>query len=173
MARRRRSSRRRGLFGEKYGETVAVLTLGRSLTRRGDYSVELCGGTHVGRTGDIGLFKIVSEKAASRAGVRRNRGRHRERGAPLSSEQAGVARARARQHSSRPSPPPRAWRTVLHGRASKHLERQLDRRPAKQLGAGRGAGGRLRRRGIADEVEARCWEGVSPKNCGGRCVATR
>jgi alanyl-tRNA synthetase len=59
------------MFGEKYGDEVRVLAMGGRLPGEDhDYSVELCGGTHVAHTGDIGILKIVDEGAVS-AGVRR------------------------------------------------------------------------------------------------------
>jgi alanyl-tRNA synthetase len=58
------------LFGEKYGEEVRVVAMGEAGAEDRPFSVELCGGTHVRRTGDIGLFKIVGEMAIA-SGVRR------------------------------------------------------------------------------------------------------
>src|SRR5450755_1120499 len=65
----------RALFGEKYGDEVRVVTMGRSAREHGQnalagWSVELCGGTHVRRTGDIGLISVTGESAVA-SGVRR------------------------------------------------------------------------------------------------------
>ena len=66
-----RQSGARALFGEKYGEEVRVVSMGQDTKSPGKtYSVELCGGTHTSRTGDIGLVTIISEGAIA-SGVRR------------------------------------------------------------------------------------------------------
>ncbi len=59
----------RALFGEKYGDEVRVVAMGEAGNAMG-WSVELCGGTHVRRTGDIGLITVIGESAVG-AGVRR------------------------------------------------------------------------------------------------------
>ncbi len=84
------------LFGEKYGDKVRVLSLGHSLTGEGAYSVELCGGTHVARTGDIALFKIISEQGVA-AGIRRVEALTGEAARRWLLDQAAAARAIADQ----------------------------------------------------------------------------
>ena len=95
----------RALFGEKYGDEVRVVSMGRAagsgIGASGDtYSLELCGGTHVGRTGEIGSVRVLSE-AASASGVRRIEAvtgagalAHTAREAALLAEVAGLLRAR-------------------------------------------------------------------------------
>jgi alanyl-tRNA synthetase len=84
------------LFGEKYGDRVRVLSLGNALDGPGAYSVELCGGTHVARTGDVGLFKIISESGVA-AGVRRIEALTGEAARRYLLDQAGVATNLAQQ----------------------------------------------------------------------------
>ena len=67
---RRHRLRRRALFGEKYGDEVRVVAMGEGSGNMLGWSVELCGGTHVQRTGDIGLISVVGEAGVA-SGVRR------------------------------------------------------------------------------------------------------
>jgi len=82
------------LFGEKYGDEVRVLSMGADLDAGKAYSVELCGGTHVHRLGDIGLFTILSESAVA-AGVRRIEALTSEHARRYLSGQAEIARETA------------------------------------------------------------------------------
>ena len=82
------------LFGEKYGDEVRVLSMGSDPQGGKSYSVELCGGTHVHRLGDIGLFTILSESAVA-AGVRRIEALTSEGARRYLSGQAEIAREAA------------------------------------------------------------------------------
>src|SRR5579871_1731869 len=82
------------LFGEKYGDEVRVLSMGADLDAEKAYSVELCGGTHVRRLGDIGLFTIVAESAVA-AGVRRIEALTSEHARRYLAGQAEIARETA------------------------------------------------------------------------------
>jgi alanyl-tRNA synthetase len=82
------------LFGEKYGDEVRVLSMGADLDAGKTYSVELCGGTHVYRLGDIGLFTILAESAVA-AGVRRIEALTSEHARRYLSGQAEIARETA------------------------------------------------------------------------------
>jgi alanyl-tRNA synthetase len=128
------------LFGEKYGDKVRVLTLGRAL---GDddaaYSVELCGGTHVARTGDIALFKIVAEQGIA-AGVRRIEALTGEPARRWLLEQAGIAKGLAEQFKVPVADVP-ARVDALQAQARK-LERELgDAKRQLAVGGGSGGGG--------------------------------
>ena len=122
------------LFGEKYGDEVRVLTLGRALDGEGAYSVELCGGTHVGRTGDIGLFVIVSEQGVA-AGIRRIEALTGEAARRWLMDQAGVARDLAERFKTPVSDVAARVETLEAQRRS--LEKALaDARKALALGGG-------------------------------------
>ena len=82
------------LFGEKYGDEVRVLSMGNDLDEDKNYSVELCGGTHVHRLGDIQLFTIIGESAVA-AGVRRIEALTSEHARRYLSGQAEIAREAA------------------------------------------------------------------------------
>jgi len=150
------------LFGEKYGDTVRVLTLGHALGGEGAYSVELCGGTHVARTGDIALFKVVSEQGVA-AGVRRIEALTGEAARRWLLEQASVAKGLAEQFKV-PVAEVTARIEALQAQSRK-LEKELAE-AKRQLAMGGGGGGAAA--GPEDiggvQVLARVMDGVGGKD---------
>ncbi|WP_374512591.1 alanine--tRNA ligase-related protein, partial [Brevundimonas sp.] len=152
------------LFGEKYGDEVRVLTLGKALAGEGDYSVELCGGTHVARTGDIALFKIVSETGIA-AGVRRIEALTGEAARQHLLAQANVARRLAQGFKVQPGDVP-ARVEALTG-SVRTLEKQVAELK-KQLALGGGAGGSAAPEEIGGvKLIARVLDGVGGKELRG------
>ena len=136
------------LFGEKYGDEVRVVSMGMAPTGKGmngeTYSIELCGGTHVTQTGDIGLCVILGDSASS-AGVRRIEAltgaaafEHLERQAGLVAELAGALKAQ-------PGELPERLKALLDERKALQNEvAQLRRELAMGGGAGQGASAETR-----------------------------
>jgi alanyl-tRNA synthetase len=110
------------LFGEKYGDEVRVLTMGSDLDAEKNYSVELCGGTHVRRLGDIGIFTILSESAVA-AGVRRIEALTSEGARRWLSDQAELAREAAAALKTSPADLPA--RALALAEERRKLEREL------------------------------------------------
>ena len=110
------------LFGEKYGDEVRVLTMGADEAAPKPYSVELCGGTHVHRLGDIGLFTILSESAVA-AGVRRIEAMTSEGARRHLAGQAELAREAASALKTSPAELPA--RVVQLADDRRRLEREL------------------------------------------------
>jgi len=118
------------LFGEKYGDEVRVLSMGR--LDGGEYSVELCGGTHVRALGDIQLLKIVSESAVS-AGVRRIEALTGEAARQWLNERDSKLREAAATLKASPDEVPARVASLVEER--KRLERELaDTKKALAMG---------------------------------------
>ncbi|MET0183776.1 MAG: alanine--tRNA ligase, partial [Caulobacterales bacterium] len=155
------------LFGEKYGESVRVLTLGETLGgEHKAYSVELCGGTHVKRTGDIALFSVLNESGVA-AGIRRIEGATGAAALAHLKSQAALAKAiSANLKTPLANTPERVSQIVDERRA---LERELADAKKKLALAGDGGGaapaGPEHVNGVA--VLARVLNGVPAKDLRG------
>jgi alanyl-tRNA synthetase len=120
------------LFGEKYGDEVRVLSMGRNV--EADYSVELCGGTHVTALGDIQLFKIIAESAVS-SGIRRIEALTGEAARQWLTDRDARLRAAAAALKSSPDEVPARVAALIEER--RRLERELaDAKKALAMGGG-------------------------------------
>ncbi|KWT64581.1 Alanyl-tRNA synthetase [Hyphomicrobium sulfonivorans] len=157
------------LFGEKYGDEVRVVAMGDAGPNANKaWSVELCGGTHVKRTGDIGLVKIVAE-SGSAAGVRRIEALTADAARGYLSEHEARVREIASALHVRPEDVAERVKALVDER--KQLERQLAE-AKKQLALSGGGGGA---QGAGDAVRevgkvkllARTVQGLNPKDLRG------
>ncbi|MDQ2093104.1 alanine--tRNA ligase [Rhodalgimonas zhirmunskyi] len=136
------------LFGEKYGDEVRVVSMGTAPTGKGangeTYSIELCGGTHVKQTGDIGLCVILSDSASS-AGVRRIEALTGAAAFEYLEEKANVLAEVAREVKSQPAELVGRVKALLDERKALQNEvAQLRRELAMAGGAGQGGGAEAR-----------------------------
>jgi alanyl-tRNA synthetase len=144
------------LFGEKYGDEVRVVAMGGSGDDERPFSVELCGGTHVGRTGDIGLFKIVGEMAIA-SGVRRIEALTGAAAEAYLAEEEGVLREAAAALRTTPSELPARIVNLVEER--RRLERELSE--ARRALANAGPAAKSTEKRIGDVAfDGRVVEGV-------------
>jgi alanyl-tRNA synthetase len=160
----------RALFGEKYGDEVRVVSMGKSAREHGQnalgWSVELCGGTHVRRTGDIGLISVTGESAVS-SGVRRIEaltGRHARKHA---NDTMTIAKTAASELRTTVDDMPARIAALMEER--KKLERDLsEARKKLAMGGGGAASGTAVASGVREvgnvKLLARAVEGVETKD---------
>ncbi|MBC9875912.1 alanine--tRNA ligase [Bradyrhizobium sp. INPA01-394B] len=159
----------RALFGEKYGDEVRVVSMGKTARERGanalGWSVELCGGTHVRRTGDIGLITLTGESAVA-SGVRRIEALTGNYARKHANETMALAKTAASELRTSIDDVPARITALMEER--KKLERELsDARKKLAMGGGAAAGG-----GAASSVRevggvklmARAVEGIEMKD---------
>lgn len=156
------------LFGEKYGDEVRVVSMGEAVGEDGvakAYSVELCGGTHVRRTGDIGLVKIVAEAAVA-SGVRRIEALTGPEARAYFDEQDRRVRDAAAILKTAPHELTDRVKALVEER--RKLERELaDAKRQLAMGGGTAAGDEGVREIGSIKVMARALTGINPKDLRG------
>jgi alanyl-tRNA synthetase len=160
----------RALFGEKYGDEVRVVSMGRGPREHGQnalgWSVELCGGTHVRRTGDIGLISVTSESAVA-SGVRRIEALTGNYARKHANDIMALAKQAASELRTTPDEVPARIAALMEER--KKLERELsDARKKIAMGGGASASngsGAAGVRAVGDvKLMARAVEGIEMKD---------
>jgi len=158
----------RALFGEKYGDEVRVVSMGKGARDHGQnalgWSVELCGGTHVRRTGDIGLISVTGESAVA-SGVRRIEALTGQLARKHANDVMGLAKTAANELRTTVDDVPARVAALLDER--KKLERELsDAR--KKLAMGGGSSGNGAATGVREvgnvKLMARAVEGIEMKD---------
>jgi alanyl-tRNA synthetase len=148
------------LFGERYGDEVRVVSMAGADPGRDIASIELCGGTHVRRTGDIGVFKIVGESALA-AGVRRIEAVTGAGALAVVAEQERTLKETAQLLNTAPAEVPARVAQLLEER--RRLERELSE-ARRALATGGGAAGSAAVRQVAGIAFApRLLDGVPPR----------
>ncbi|MEC8005744.1 MAG: alanine--tRNA ligase [Pseudomonadota bacterium] len=152
------------LFGEKYGEEVRVVSMGGATESAAHYSTELCGGTHVARTGDIGHFRITAEGAVA-SGVRRLEGVTADGALAYARRREGLLTDVAERMKSAPEQLPERVAALVEER--RRLDRELAETRKKLASGGGGDAGAKTIAGVAfagrvlDGVPARDLRGMA------------